>query len=259
MDEHRKQIEADINADWAAGSFTAAHEKISTKLCPILRDSLRSKRRNLQDAEDVVAAAMLGFARKLKNDGPASVAKPCHYLQAAVTNCLRTHVKNAKKLPLAQRDERDERQITDAATQPTINNRKVFLVQAVTEAEEIAESDAKRLVAAVLKQMRPIYQRILRGLLKHGPRWTLAEAAARIGVSPGTYAVQKTRAFAAFKELAAPTANKLGIEWRGLDEGASENGFTFGDEDGGEDDYEKEDHDDDPEEYDQDNEQDADA
>jgi DNA-directed RNA polymerase specialized sigma24 family protein len=218
MNERQKQIETDIHADWAAGSFTAAHEKISTKLCPILRDSLQSKRQNLQDAEDIVAAAMFGFAKKLKNDGPASVAKPCHYLQAAVTNCLRTHVKNAKKLPLAQRDKRDERQITDAATQPTINNRKVFLVQAVTEAEDIAESDAKRLVAAVLKQMRPIYQRILRDLLTHGPRWTIAEAAARVSVKPGTYAVQKTRAFTTFKELAAPTASKLGIEWRGIDE-----------------------------------------
>jgi DNA-directed RNA polymerase specialized sigma24 family protein len=167
---------------------------------------------------------MSGFAKKLKNDGPASVAKPCNYVQAAVTNCLRTHVKQAKKLPLAQRDERDPRQITDAtATQPTINNRKVFLVQAVTDADEITESDAKRLVAAVLKQMRPIYQRILRDLLKHGPRWTLVEAAARVGVKSGTYAVQKNRAFTIFKELGAPTAGELGIEWRGIDEDTQPN------------------------------------
>lgn len=219
MNERRKQIEAHINALWAAGGFTAAYEKISIDLCPILRDALRSKRCNHHDAEDIVASAMSGFAKKLRTDGPASIAKPCNYLQAAVTNCLRTHVTKAKRLPLAQRDERDHRQVTDStATQPTINNRRVFLVQAVTEGEDIAESDAKLLVAAVLKQMRPIYQRILRDLLKHGPRWTLAEAAARVGVKPGTYAVQKTRAFTTFKGLAASTGSKLGIEWRGIDE-----------------------------------------
>jgi DNA-directed RNA polymerase specialized sigma24 family protein len=239
MNDRRKKIEAEINADWAAGHFTAAYEKISNNLCPLLRAALRSKRRNHQDAEDIVASAMFGFAKKLRNNGPASIAKPCNYVQAAVTNCLRTHVSKAKKLPLARRDERDERQITDSvATQPTVNHRKVFLIQAVTETQDIPESDAKKLVAAVLKQMRPIYQRILRDLLKHGPRWTLAEAAGRIGVKPGTYAVQKTRAFAAFKELASPTANRLGIEWRGLDEDTSENvtGY-FEDKYDGEDDY----------------------
>jgi DNA-directed RNA polymerase specialized sigma24 family protein len=224
MNERRKQIEAEINALWAAGSFTAAYDKISIGLCPILRDRLRSKRRSHHDAEDIVASAMSGFAKKLRTDSPASIAKPCNYLQAAVTNCLLTHVKKAKKLPLAQRDERDQRQITDAtATQPTINNRKVFLVQAITDADEIAESDAKRLVGAVLKQMRQVYQRILRDLLKHGPHWTLAEAAARVGVKPGTYAVQKTRAFTTFKKLAAPTATDLGIEWRGIDEDTAPN------------------------------------
>jgi hypothetical protein len=248
MNERRKKIEDDINADWAADRFTAAYDKISINLCPILRDSLRSKRRNLQDAEDIIASAMSGFAKKLRDDGPASIVKPCNYLQVAVSNCLRTHVKKAKKLPLAQRDKRDERQITDAtATQPTINNRKVFLVQAVTEDEEIAESDAKRLVAAVLKQMRPIYQRILRDLLKHGPRWTLAEAAARISVKAGTYAVQKTRAFTRFKELAAPTASKLDIEWRGIDEDTALN-FSG--------DFE-EDYDDDADDPDEEDEEDA--
>lgn len=233
MNERRKQIEADINADWAADSFTAAYDKISNDLCPILRDSLLSKRRNYQDAEDIVASAMSGFAKKLRNDGPASIAKPCNYLQASVSNCLRTHVKKAKKLPLAQRDKRDARQITDAlATPPTINNRKVFLVQAFIDAEEIAESEAKRLVAAVLKQMPPIYQRIVRDLLKHGPRWTLAEAATRVGVTPGTYAVQKTRAFAMFKELAAPTASKLGVKWRGIDEDTAPNLSEDFEEDG---------------------------
>lgn len=218
MNERRKEIEADINAAWAAGSFSDAYDKISADLCPILRASLRSKRINHQDAEDIVASAMSGFAKKLRT-GPTSIAKPCNYLQAAVTNCLRTHIRKARRLPLGQRDERDQRQIIDTtATQPTINNRKVFLIQAVTQDEEIAESDARRLVAAVLKDIRPIYQRILRDLLKHGPYWTLAEAAARVGVKPGTYAVQKTRAYAAFKQRTGPIAEKLKIHWRGIEE-----------------------------------------
>src|SRR5438105_4975355 len=88
MNERRKQIEAEINADWAADRFTSAYDKISTDLYPFLRDSLRGKRRNFQDAEDIVAAALSGFAKKLRTDGPASIEKPCNYLQTAITNCL---------------------------------------------------------------------------------------------------------------------------------------------------------------------------
>ncbi len=213
----RKKLEDKINADWRSGRFSEAFDEISANLCPILRDTLVSKGQRYQDAEDIVAAAMYGFAKKLRD--PGSVTKPCNYLQTAVANCLRTHVKKTKKLPLAERDERDHRHINEAtATQPTINNRKVFLVQAVTDIDEIAESDAKRLVSTVLKQVSPKYRRILRDLLKHGPRWTLVEAGARVRVNPGTYAVQKTRAFKAFQKLAAPTADRLGLTWRGIEE-----------------------------------------
>src|SRR5436309_2305233 len=126
MDDRRKKIEAEISADWAAGHFTAAHAKISNNLCPFLRAGLQSKRCNQQDAEDIVASAMLGFAKKLRKDSPTSIAKPCHYVQAAVTNCLRTHLAKKKKLPVAKRDERDERHIADSvATRPTVNHRKV--------------------------------------------------------------------------------------------------------------------------------------
>ena len=76
MNEHRKSVEAEVDADWSAGRFNTAHETISTKLCPILRDSLKPRCRSHHDAEDIVSAAMYGFAKKLRKDGPLSIDKP---------------------------------------------------------------------------------------------------------------------------------------------------------------------------------------
>jgi hypothetical protein len=96
----------------------------------------------------------------------------------------------------------------------------VFLVQAASEIDEIADEDAKKLVNAVLRQMRPILRRILRNELKYGANEAIPVAATRVRVKRGTYAVQKCRAFKRFSQLAVPTANRLGIRWRVVTEEA---------------------------------------
>jgi DNA-directed RNA polymerase specialized sigma24 family protein len=213
MTEKQKSLEAEINADWAAGRFIAAYNKIFIHLAPILRDSLKSKGIRHHDAEDIVSRAKYGFLNKVSKDGPASVIEPCLYLQRTITHEKANYFRDGSLNRSVRAVESDNRKIGDLASRARRNKRPLIVVKALRDIDEIEpESKVKPLLNQVLAQMRPIYRRVIKNVLKYGPGEPIATAAARLRMKRGTYAVNKTRAYKAFDELAGPVAKKLGVK-----------------------------------------------
>jgi DNA-directed RNA polymerase specialized sigma24 family protein len=230
MTENRARIEGQIEADWLAGHFVAAHDCICAGFLPILCASLHGKGVQYHDAEEIVSDALYGFTRKINKDGPASVDSPCRYLWTAVNHAWRDQHRRRSKTPISEGslhleprgnaphsflERQGNRKIYEVQSSPR-RNRAIFAVQALSEIDDISESDATRLVKAILARMSPKHRTMMKNVLRYGGGEASAEAAARLGLRGGNYRTLKHRAYRAFRDLAVPVAGRLGITWRGI-------------------------------------------
>lgn len=237
MSENLENIDRKINVLWTKGKFNEAYDVIIQELVPILHDYLKGESCSHADSKDIVAEALASFSKKISQEGPQSVIAPKPFLWTAVNWRKQDRWKENKKAalpesqiapvnheePLAPNEYLDKQLYdgTGSHLVPTWQKRAMFMVEGLLEEAEVDESDAVVLVRETLKRMSTKHQAIITHVLEYGAAQESAEAAKQLGISQGNFRVQKSRAYAEFREVIVQVSDELGIHWRGLPEKAT--------------------------------------
>ena len=81
MSENLRNIDRQLNDLWFKGQYMDACEVIADCLVPALKANLVSRLKlSMEDAEDAVADAYLGFQKKISEKGPLSITSPKAYI-----------------------------------------------------------------------------------------------------------------------------------------------------------------------------------
>ena len=237
MSENLEQIDKRINDLWVGGKFNDAYDIIVRELVPVLNNYLTSDGCSPEDSKDIVAEALTSFSRKITNEGPESIHAPKPFLWTVMEWRKKDQWRKNKKAEISESqiapdnldgplmaNEYLENQFYDGKGShliPTWQKRAIYLVEGLLEDVEIDESSAVVLVRETLKRMPTKQQAIIAHVLEYGADQPAAEAGKHCGISEGNFRVQKSRAYAEFREVIVKVRDELGIHWRGLPEAVS--------------------------------------